>query len=75
MERYKNLGENSSIVAFEIGNDFIKFQFGNGSLYLYTYQSTGKDDVEYMKGLEKSGAGLNSFIQRFVKIRYATRLN
>lgn len=74
MERYKNLGGDSNIVAYEIGNDSIKIQFGDGSIYLFNYQSTGKDNVERMKVLAVSGTGLNSFIQRFVKKRYAARL-
>lgn len=74
MERYKNLGGNSSVIAYEIGYDSIKVQFGDGSIYLYNYQSTGKDNIERMKELAKSGMGLNSFIGRFVKKAYATKL-
>lgn len=41
MERYKNIGGNSSIVAFEIGEGSIVIDFSDGSSYLYTSQSAG----------------------------------
>ena len=34
MERYQNLGGNSGVVAYEIGQDFIRVQFSDGSIYL-----------------------------------------
>jgi hypothetical protein len=73
MERYKNLGGNSGVVAYELGDNSIKIQFRNGSLYLYDDQSTGKD-IEHMKKLAISGQGLSSFISRNVKERYAAKL-
>jgi hypothetical protein len=48
MERYENLGGDSGIVAYEVGDDSIKVQFHDGALYLYNYQSTGSQDVEHM---------------------------
>ena len=36
MEPYKNLGGDSGIKAYEIGSDFIRVQFLNESIYLYT---------------------------------------
>lgn len=74
MEHYKNLGGNSNIVAYEIGPDSIKVQFGNGSIYLYNYPITGKEKIERMKELPIYGSGLNSFIGRFVKKAYAAKL-
>lgn len=35
MKRYRNLGENSGIVAYEDGENFIRVQFSDGSIYLY----------------------------------------
>lgn len=74
MEQYKNLGGDSGVVAFEVGPDSIKVQFRDGSIYLYNYQSTGKDNVEHMKGLAAGGVGLNSFISRVVRKAYAAKL-
>jgi hypothetical protein len=75
MDRYKNLGGDSGVIAYEIGIDFIKVQFSDGSIYLYNYQSTGASDIEEMKRLAVAGQGLNSFISRIVKKRYAARLS
>ena len=74
MQRYKNLGGNSGVVAYELGDNSIKIQFRNGSLYLYDDQSTGSNDIEHMKKLAISGQGLSSFISRNVKERYAAKL-
>jgi len=74
MERYKNLGGDSGVVAYEIADDSIKVEFSDGSLYLYNYQSAGSDNIEQMKGLAIAGKGLNSFINRNVRKKYASKL-
>ncbi len=74
MEQYRNLGGNSGVTAYEIGSDFIKVMFKDGSLYLYNYESTGQQDVETMKELATAGTGLNSFISSKVRKRYAAKL-
>lgn len=73
MERYKNLGGDSNVVAYEIGSDSIKVRFGDGSIYTYTYQSAGQSNIEQMKTLAIAGHGLNSFINRVVRKRYASK--
>lgn len=74
MERYSNFGGNSGIIAYELGIDSITVQFRDGSIYLYTYQSAGIDHIEQMKILATAGRGLNSYIMRFVKRNYASKL-
>jgi hypothetical protein len=74
MERYQNLGGDSGIVAYEIGDDFIKVQFHDGPVYLYTYESTGQAAIEHMKELARAGHGLNSYISRVVRKQYAAKL-
>lgn len=64
MERYKSLGGNSGVSAYEIGTESITVQFGSGAVYLYTYQSAGSSNIEKMKSLAVAGEGLNSFINR-----------
>jgi len=44
--------------------------FRNGSVYTYSYDSAGEDNVEQMKQLAQSGSGLNSFILSNVKDDY-----
>ena len=73
MERYRNLGGDSSVIAYEIGSNFIRVQFSDGSVYLYTYASAGSHNIEQMKQLARRGRGLNSFIMRNVRKAYARR--
>jgi hypothetical protein len=74
MERYKNLGGNSGVAAYEIDSNSITVQFVTGSVYLYTYKSTGSENIEEMKLLAISGQGLNSFISKYVKKSYESKL-
>ncbi|NVL89550.1 MAG: hypothetical protein HWN69_00950 [Desulfobacterales bacterium] len=74
MERYKNLGGNSGVSAYEIGDDSIKVEFSDNALYLYTYASAGSHNIEQMKNLALQGHGLNSFINTTVRKGYASKL-
>lgn len=73
MERYKNLGGDSGISAYEIGSDFIRVEFNNWDLYLYDYIRPGQDEVESMKRLAIEGEGLNAFINKYVRKNYAKK--
>ena len=73
MERYKNLGGESGVVAYENGLDFIRVQFNDGSVYLYTCASAGAQNIEHMKQLAISGQGLNAFINTTVRKAYARK--
>lgn len=73
MERYRNLSGDSNIVAYEIGSDFIRVQFSDGSIYRYTYASAGSRNIELMKRLANKGKGLNSFISKTVRKKYARK--
>ena len=73
MEGYNNLGGDSAVVAYEMGNDFIKVQFRDGWFYTYTYESAGRDNVEHMKTLASAGRGLNGFISSVVKGGYTSK--
>lgn len=70
MQIYKNLGGNSNIRAYSIGEDFIDVQFNGGALYRYSYLSAGREKVEQMKRLAIQGVGLNSFIMRYARKDY-----
>ena len=71
MKEYRNLGGDSGILGYEFGSDSIRVEFSNGSVYLYTYASAGKGNIEEMKRLAINGQGLNSFINRSVRLKYA----
>ena len=73
MEPYKNLGGDSAVVAYEMGNDFIKVQFRDGWIYTYNDESTGHDNIEHMKTLASAGRGLNGFISSVVRGGYASK--
>ena len=70
MEEYANRNGKSSVTGYEIGNGFIKVIFKDGSSYKYTASSVGRQTVNQMIDLAKSGSGLNSFINREVKDDY-----
>ena len=71
MERYRNSGGDSGVFAFEIGSDYILVQFsGTSRTYKYSYRKAGQNHVESMKRLARSGSGLNSYINRYVKNLY-----
>lgn len=75
MERYRNLGGDSGVAAYEIAANSIKVQFNDGAVYLYTSQSTGAANLAELQRLAAAGRGLNSFIGRVVRKMYAAKLN
>lgn len=74
MQIYRNLGGNSNVAGFQIGHEYIVVQFKDRSSYLYTYSSTGVHEIERMKILAHQGRGLNSYISRIIRKRYARKL-
>lgn len=74
MTRYKNINGNSGVFAYANNTDSISVQFNDGAVYLYTYSSTGRNDIERMKSFAVNGSGLNSYISTTVKKRYQTKL-
>jgi len=69
MRPYLNLSGNSGVREYEPGPDFIRVQFHSGDLYLYTYESAGRDNVEEMKRLAVAGKGLSTFISQHREVR------
>jgi len=70
MERYRDIDGDSGVTGYEIGSDYIRVQFSDGSVYLYTYSSAGSSNIEQMKELAKAGNGLNAFINQNVRKSY-----
>jgi len=73
MEQYKNIGGDSNVSAYEIGDDFIRVKFLDEAIYLYTYGSADSNNIEEMKKLAQNGEGLNDFINTAVRKKYAQR--
>jgi hypothetical protein len=74
MERYKNLGGDSGVEAYDLTTDSIKVEFSDGAVYLYTYASAGHQNIEHMKKLAVNGQGLNSFINTTVRKQYNSQI-
>lgn len=70
---YKDIDGDSGVNAYEYGIDFIRVEFSTRSVYLYTYNSTGAENIEHMKLLAQRGEGLNSFINKSVRKQYAKK--
>ncbi len=75
MQRYKDLGGDSGVVAFELGEQFIVIEFRDGSRYRYTAASTGAADIAAMRRLARAGEGLCTFISQHVRGRYERKLD
>ena len=75
MQRYRNLGGESGVVAYDIDTGQIIVQFRNGERYLYTEDSAGAANVARMQALAKAGRGLCSFISQHVHDCYERKLN
>jgi len=73
MERYRDVDADSGAVAYEIGPDFIRVQFADGSIYLYTNASASPKNIDRMKQLARAGEGLNNFININVRKGYARK--
>lgn len=70
MAVYGNISGNSNIAGYNIGEDYISVMFNNGSVYNYTYESAGQENVDQMKLLAQTGSGLGSFIHNNAKDLY-----
>lgn len=70
MNIYKDLNGDSGVNAYEYDSDYIRVQFSTGAVYLYTYSSAGKSNVDRMKNLADKGDGLNAFINQNVGKNY-----
>lgn len=73
MPRYTDVDGDSGVSSYELGDGWIKVTFKDGSTYTYTNQSAGSENIQRMHRLAQSGEGLNSFIMRVVKNRYASK--
>lgn len=73
MERYENRGGDSGVVGYEIGPGSIVVAFKDGWKYLYDGTRPGDPMVSQLQQLARSGHGLNSYLTRVVKGRFARK--
>lgn len=70
MKKYLDLHNDSSVIAYEIGDNYIDVMFKNHRIYRYSYSSAGIYKVEKMKNLALQGYGLGSYILLNAKFDY-----
>jgi hypothetical protein len=78
MEPYGNLSGNSSVEAYEIGDDYIQIKFYpttglSRTNYKFTKESVGEENFEKMKEMAKEGRGLNHFVKYSVRELYSEK--
>lgn len=73
MTPYRNLSGNSGVVAYSVEETSITVLFRNGSHYRYDHGRPGAAQVEQMKRLAESGAGLSTYISQHVGKNFAAK--
>lgn len=74
MQRYKSIKKNSGVTAYEIKPESIIVEFTYGPTYVYDYHLPGKEHVEEMKRLAEAGEGLSTYISKYVRDMYASKI-
>ncbi len=64
MKPYGNGRNDSGVVAYDEGRDWIDVQFTNRMIYRYTRKSAGEEAVEQMRDLAHQGEGLSTYISQ-----------
>lgn len=71
---YKNLSEGGGIIGYKIIRDGIILKFGNRDEYQYDYLVPGKEHVEQMKILAEQGKELTTYVNKYVRGNYRSKL-
>ncbi len=74
MQCYQSSNTNTGIIAYDIRPDGISIKFKDGSVYLYTIESTGKKHIAHMEKLAQKGEGLTTYINQYVRENYQEKL-
>jgi hypothetical protein len=67
-------GRDTGVRAFALLPDAIALRFSDGRVYLYDAASPGRAEIERMRTLAQSGRGLTTYVNQFVRERYAGRV-
>lgn len=67
---YANRRGNSPVIGYEIETNRIIVWFNGGKQYSYSNNKAGVENVENMKRLARSGAGLSAYITHNVRYLY-----
>jgi hypothetical protein len=67
MTPYSNLSGDFGVVAYDVGDDFIKVQFRHSrKVYVYNSAKPGWSHVQQMQRLAAAGRGLSTYISQHV---------
>ncbi|NNN04354.1 MAG: hypothetical protein HKL90_00490 [Elusimicrobia bacterium] len=72
--RYKNLSGSSTVLKYEIKKDGLTIRFADHTVYRYTNQSAGPENIRKMKTLANAGKGLGTFITANLKDRFLRKI-
>ena len=75
MNRYPTEDKDTGVIAYETTPDSIAIKFRDGSVYLYTKQSTGAYNIAQMKHLAQKGEGLTTYINQNIREKYEAKLS
>ena len=65
MTPYKSKSRKTSgVIAYELGEDYIRIKFRRGDVYTYSYRSADANTIEVMKGLALASKGLSTYISQ-----------
>lgn len=70
---YKDASGASKVAAYEVKKDGITIRFTDHTVYRYTNQSAGPENISKLKSLASSGKGLDAFLAG-VKDRYLCKV-
>jgi hypothetical protein len=74
MKKYLNKEGHSGVTGYEIDPAGILVEFNHDAVYLYTYESAGREAIKMMKTLAEDGRGLSTYISRNVKDNYKEKV-
>ena len=74
MPHYPNLNGTSGVRWYDASADAIVITFDDDAVYRYDATNPGPAMVDRMKVLAAAGRGLNGYISRTVRDRYAAKL-
>ncbi|MBC7388358.1 MAG: hypothetical protein H7329_04035 [Opitutaceae bacterium] len=75
MKKYRSKNEQSGVIAYDSGDDYIMVKFVDETEYLYNENRPGKLHIEKMKTLAQDGEGLATYINVNVRNNYFKKLN
>ncbi|WP_419803896.1 hypothetical protein [Terriglobus sp.] len=67
-------GRDTGVRAYALLPEAIALKFSDGSVYLYDAVAPGRVHVRAMQRLAERGSGLTTYVNQFVRERYAGRV-